>query len=67
VSIGTVDKPASRDAGGYQHGKKNFFCRFCGSFTSVDERAPDPDRCTTPGCKRPFGFGTKMPDRSDRR
>lgn len=68
VTLGSVTTPASTGAGSkYQHGKKNYFCRFCDSYTSVDERAPDPRQCATPGCERPYGFGAAMPDRSDRR
>jgi hypothetical protein len=39
--------------------KKTFFYHFCGNLVVVEKDAPDPKWCTTPGCKRPDGFGSK--------
>jgi len=64
ISLPSTGAPA---ASGYVQGNRNFFCRTCGNYTSVPKGAPDPDRCATPGCPRPTGFGTKQgtarPDR----
>ena len=49
------------DAGAFQHGRRNYFCRWCGGFTTAAAHEPDPRQCSTPGCKRPFGFGSHVP------
>lgn len=64
ISLPSTGAPASI---GFVHGQRNYLCRNCGNFTSVPQGAPDPDRCTTPGCSRPTGFGGQQglprPDR----
>jgi hypothetical protein len=42
-------------------GKRNFFCRYCSGWTNAEKDQPDPDRCATPNCARPYGFGSKVP------
>lgn len=64
MGIGAGDslhRRATAAAGSFRHGWTNYFCRYCGGFTSVPVGAPDPARCATPGCRRPYGFGTKAP------
>ncbi|GMU66521.1 MAG: hypothetical protein AMXMBFR36_27950 [Acidobacteriota bacterium] len=60
MSIGTLDGglPAGR---GYVHGARNYYCRECGAYTTVGPNEPDPKRCATPGCQRPYGFGRHVP------
>jgi hypothetical protein len=60
MGIGTVDQPANRGGGGYQHGRENFYCRWCDSFTSVPVKAPAPTKCSTPEWRRPYGFGASV-------
>jgi hypothetical protein len=59
--IGTPDHRAMKpNAGAFQHGRRNYPCRWCGGYTSAAEREPDPRRCATPGCARPFEFGANV-------
>lgn len=60
MSIGSLDSGLP-EGGGYVHGGRNYFCRTCGRYTAVEANAPDPRRCSTPGCSRPFGFGRHVP------
>ena len=58
MSLGSVTTSGpTPGTGAYQHGATNYFCRWCGGYTSVKANAPDPKKCATPGCRRPDGFG----------
>jgi hypothetical protein len=66
--IGTPDhRTTTPGASSFDHGRRNYFCRWCGGYTSADQGAADPKRCSTPGCARPFGLGANMPAARDLR